>query len=204
MSADRMRAIHRASTVVVAMALSLAMVGCDSTTGDGENDTSRATSPGHCDGAIGSDAVDDVRVPDGATCTLDGTTVDGNVSVGRQAVLIAHGVSIDGDVEGEGADSVEIAEDSSIGGNLQLEKGGASSVTDTHIDGDLEWSEQSGALTIEHSSIGGNLQADGNSGEVTVSDTSIGGDLSCDGNSATPGGGGNDVAGNRAGQCSGL
>ena len=41
------------------------------------------TSPGSCDGTIGAETVDTVVVPAGATCTLQGTTVTGNVRVQR-------------------------------------------------------------------------------------------------------------------------
>lgn len=61
---------HAASLVAVAalMTFSLAMP---------------AAAEVSCTGTIGAETIDGtVVVPDGASCTLDGTTVDGNVLVG--------------------------------------------------------------------------------------------------------------------------
>jgi hypothetical protein len=157
--------------------------------------------PGSCHGTIGAVAVDEVHVPENATCTLAATTVDGNVSVGHGATLIARGVSVNGDVEAEGATAVNITDGSKIEGNLQLEQGGSSSVSDTHIDGDLKWEEQSGPLAAEANTIGGNLQADRNQGPLTVSGNRILGDLECEENDALLVSAGNNVSGDAQGQC---
>jgi hypothetical protein len=158
-------------------------------------------SPGHCDGTIGSRTVDEVDVPSGATCTLERTTVDGNVSVGHGGTLVARAVDVDGDIEGEGARLVEVSANSSIGGNLQLEQGGSSVVNDSHIDGDLQWSEQSGSQAVRHSKVGGNLQAEQNNGGLAIFGNRIGGDLECEQNSPVPSAAGNSVSGHHSGQC---
>lgn len=162
------------------------------------------TVPGHCQGRIGDSSVDEVTVPNGATCELDGTTVEGNISVGHGAHLIARGVDVDGDVEGEGTAAVEVTDGSTIGGNLQLDSGGSAVVRDSHVDGDLSWEEQRGALTAENNTIRGNLEADQNSGGVTVSSNDVGGDVSCEENDPAPQGGGSHVSGNAEDQCRGL
>lgn len=156
---------------------------------------------GACEGRIAAVAVDEVNVPPGATCTLDGTKVNGNVSVGRGATLIARGVFVDGDIEAESASSVEVTGRSNIGGNIQLQQGGSSTVRDSRIDGDLEWEEQHGRVTAEGNTIGGNLQADGNVGGVSVSGNRINGDLECGENNPRPTGGGNAVSGDTEDQC---
>lgn len=162
------------------------------------------TSPGHCDGTIAAVAVDDVDVPSGATCTLDGTTVNGNVSIGPDGTLVARGVAVDGDVEAERARAVEITSGSSIGGNVQLQEGGSATLSGTDVDGDVEWEGQRGDLTAEGNTIGGDVQADSNTGTLTVSGNQIDGDLQCDENNPAPTGGGNTVSGDREDQCSGL
>ncbi len=160
---------------------------------------------GHCDGRIGADSVDDdVTVPDGATCELLGTTVEGNVSIGHGARLYARGVDVDGDIEGERTALVELSAESNVGGNVQLESGATAIVRDSHIDGDLSWEDQHGHLLAEHTSVSGNLEADGNTGGLSLSDNKIGGDLSCQENSPTPNGGGNTVSGDHEDQCRGL
>jgi hypothetical protein len=158
-------------------------------------------SPGHCDGTIGGKTVDEVDVPSGAACTLEGTTVRGNVSIGHGGTLVARGVVVGGDVDGEGARLVEVSDNATIRGNLQLERGGASTVRDSEIRGDLRWLQQAGSLRVDHSRVSGNLQADQSSGGLTISFNRIGGDLECRQNSPAPASGDNTISGHRYGQC---
>jgi hypothetical protein len=207
------RRLRRGAILAAAIAVLLSACGGGngSTAGVGDPDAgagSRAlpadqgdASPGHCDGTIGSRTVDEVDVPSGATCTLEGTTVNGNVSVGVNGTLVARRVAVDGDVEGEGARLVEVSDNSTIGGNLQQEQGGSSAVRDSQIHGDLQWSEQSGWLAVQRTGVSGNLQADQNSGGLKISDNRIGGDLECEQNTPAPTGGDNTVSGHRSGQC---
>jgi cytoskeletal protein CcmA (bactofilin family) len=111
-----------------------------STASAGGGPAGRETSPGSCDGSIGAETVENVEVPAGATCRLDGTTVTGNVRVRRDATLDARGVTVDGDVQGENARAVNVTMSSSVDGNIQVEQGGSSNVTRTRtrIDGDLQ------------------------------------------------------------------
>ena len=159
------------------------------------------TSPGACDGFIGAVTVDEVTVPPGATCTLVRTRVEGNISVGSGATLVARGVVVDGDIESEGARAVTVTDKSSIGGNLQLEDGGSSTVKGARIDGDLAWESQGGALVAIGNTIGGNLAADENRGRLTISGNHVGGDLQCEENTPAPEVAGNTVGGNAEGQC---
>ena len=98
--------------------------------------------PGHCKGTIGAVAVTDVDVPDGAVCTLNGTTVDGNVSIGAGSTLLATAVSVDGDVEADRAAAVDVTGGSFVGGDLQLQQGGSATVSRSTVDGDIEWEGQ--------------------------------------------------------------
>jgi len=162
------------------------------------------TSPGSCNGTIGPVSVDHVDVPDGATCRLDGTHVDGNVSVGMGATLVARGIHVDGDVESEGSSAVEISASARIGGNVQLQQGRSAAIIQTRIDGDLTWEEQQGNLVAQRTTVGGNLQADGNSGHIDLSGNTVNGDLSCEDNRLPPTGHDNTVAGDKEDQCRGL
>jgi hypothetical protein len=180
--------------------------------GSGSADRSRSiphltarAEPGHCSGRIEAVSIDgDVRVPDGATCELVGTRVEGNVSIGHSARLYARGVAVDGDIEGEGALTVDVAESSSVGGNVQLDSGGTALVTDSRIDGDLSWEDQHGELLAQGNTVRGNLDLEDNTGGVTVSGNTIGGDLACENNAPTPHGGDNSVSGNEEDQCHDL
>jgi hypothetical protein len=80
--------------------------------------------PGQCAGTIGAVAVTEVNVPDGATCILEGTTIDSNVSIGVGATLRFTDMEIGGDVEADRANSVEVTGGSTVGGDLQLQERG--------------------------------------------------------------------------------
>lgn len=200
------RRLGRAAAIAVAAVVVLS--GCrsnDTATGATTRATpaeaGRATSPAHCNGAIGEVSVDDVHVPSRATCRLDGTTVNGNVSIGSGGTLVARRVAVDGDIEGQQARHVAVSVRSSIGGNLQLEQGGSAAVSRSAIHGDLQWTMHSGPLAVTRTVIDGNLQADQNSGGLIISGNRIGGDLQCHQNTRRPVRAGNVVAGHREGQC---
>jgi hypothetical protein len=200
---------------VIAAACLLSLASC-STGQPGSEGSSPAARPspsrpatsavaGHCDGQLGPGSVDgDVTVPDGATCELRGIRVGGNISIGHRAHLVAEGVDVDGDLEGEGTATVEVTSGSRVGGNLQLESGGSVLVSNSHVGGDLSWEEQHGTLRADGNTVSGNLELDGNTGATRVSDNEIHGDLSCDENAPTPVGGHNSVSGDQEGQCRGL
>ena len=56
-----------------------------------------------CRGSLGAITVDNLRVPQGATCTLNGTRVEGTIKVERGATLRATAVRVIGNVQGENA-----------------------------------------------------------------------------------------------------
>ena len=181
---------------------SLAAVGSDGRTPP-PGMTARAE-PGHCSGRIDDVSVSgDVTVPDGETCELVGTRVEGNISIGQGARLYASAVDVDGDIEGERTTAVEVT-DSKVGGNLQLESGGSALVAHSHVDGDISWQEQDGELVARETSVGGNLEVEGNTGGVTVFADTIRGDLSCQDNSPVPQGRDNSVSGDAEDQCRAL
>ena len=161
------------------------------------------TGAGHCDGALVEEKVQEVTVPDGATCVLVDTVVAGNVSVGHDAELALHRSRVGGDVEGEDARAF-VAVGSTVSGNLQLEGGGTAAVSGTHVDGDVEWQDQRGRLLLRQSTVGGNVELDENSGAILLVGNGIDGDLECDGNAPAPEGSGNSVRGERKEQCRGL
>jgi hypothetical protein len=207
---------------VVAVMLALALVACatdDGRTGEtgvltpapsptiddpaGTPPDGGDVDPRRCDGEIGAVVVEEVEVPDGASCTLNGTTVEGNVTVGRESTLEARSVAVDGDLQGRGALAVNVV-DSTVDGNIQVDDGGSSTVAGTTIDGDLQWDDQEGALEATGNTIDGNLQAEGNRGGLTVEDNTINGNLECEDNDPAPSGGGNQVDGDMEGQCAGF
>jgi hypothetical protein len=88
-----------------------------------------------CRGQIGSKTVDNLRVPEGASCWLRGTKVKGTVKVESRASLRADGVIVIGNVQGENARSVVVQDGSRVGGSVQVVQGGGATVANSRING---------------------------------------------------------------------
>lgn len=156
-----------------------------------------------CASAIGAETVDNIQVPDGATCSLDGTTVEGNVIIGNGATLAAQDVDVDGNIQAEGHAQVTVSR-SEVGGSIQVDQGGGADVATTAIDGDLQYFSNAGPLTANANTIGGNLQAEDNTAGLDIRDNTIDGNLQCKQNDPPPTGGGNVVKGSAEDQCASL
>ena len=154
-----------------------------------------------CRGTIGPATVDNVLVPQGARCTLNGTRVQGTIKVSRGATLLANDVLVIGNVQGEGAASVRVLDGSRIGGSVQVVQGMAASVADSRINGDILYDAQRRAVSVLRSVIGGDVQAFQNRGGVHIHRNRIDGNLQCKANNPVPTGGGNVVGGNKEDQC---
>lgn len=133
-----------------------------------------------CRGTIGAVTVDNLRVPSGATCTLNGTTVMGTIKIETNARLSASNVRVVGNVQAEGHRSVTLVS-STIGGSVQLLQGASASVRNNRVTGDVQSFSNRGAQTISGNRINGNLQ--------------------CKSNQPAPTGSGNVVGGNKEDQC---
>jgi hypothetical protein len=157
-----------------------------------------------CRGTIGAKTVDNVRVPDGASCLLDGTFVKGTVKVERDARLRAEGVRVVGNVQGENARRVAVVQDSRVGGSVQVVQGGSGKVAESRVTQDILYDENEGALEANRNRVGGNVQAFQNTGGVEIRRNVIDGNLQCKENSPRPTGGGNVVGGNKEDQCARL
>jgi hypothetical protein len=157
-----------------------------------------------CRGTIGAVTVDNLRVPQGATCTLNGTYVKGTVKVEGNAILRAFGIRVVGNVQAENAGNVVVREGSRIGGSVQIVQGGAARILGNRINGDILFDEQDRALRANSNVIGGNLQAFQNTGGVEIRNNRIDGNLQCKENRPAPVGGGNIVQGNKEDQCQRL
>jgi hypothetical protein len=144
-----------------------------------------------CRGSIGGRTVDNLRVPQGATCHLDGTRVEGTVKVGRNATLIARDIRVKGNVQAENA-------------NIIYVQGEAARVLDTRIGGRLLYDENERAVEARRNIVEGDVQAFQNTGGVVIANNRIDGNLQCKQNNPPPTGGGNVVQGNKEDQCSRL
>ncbi|CAN5868363.1 hypothetical protein BH23ACT8_BH23ACT8_04210 [soil metagenome] len=157
-----------------------------------------------CTGTIGAESIDDnIDIPDGATCRLEGTQVGGNVIVGTGSTLVATGARVDGNVQAEGSRSVTVSGGSVIG-SVQHKQGGAATVDTVAVDGNIQLESNGGALRVTGNDVEGDVQAFSNSGGVAISGNTIDGNLQCKSNDPAPTGGDNTVGGNAEDQCANL
>ena len=157
-----------------------------------------------CRGTIGARTVDNLRVPDGATCTLNGTTVKGTVKVETNAVLKAYRVRVVGNVQGEDSRKVVVVRGSRVGGSIQVVQAGRVTILDSRINGDILVDENARLQNIRRNTVGGSVQAFQNRGGVRIYRNRIDGNLQCKANRPRPDGGGNVVGGNKEDQCRGF
>ncbi|HEX2155150.1 MAG TPA: hypothetical protein VHL52_14390 [Acidimicrobiia bacterium] len=158
-----------------------------------------------CIGSLGAVTIDDdLIVPSGYSCTLNGTTVQENVLVASGATLIANGVSVDGNIQAEGHATVTIEGNSTIGGDIQADDGGSVGVAGSDVGGNIQVESNEGDFLITDNTVDGDIQFNDNDGPSDISDNTVGGNLQCQGNQPPPTGGGNAVEGDKEDQCSGL
>jgi hypothetical protein len=136
-----------------------------------------------CRGKLGAVTVDNLRVPQGATCRLNGTKLKGTLQVGRGATLKASGIRVNGSIQAEGAAVVNVSS-SKIGGSVQIVQGRSSKLARNSVKHDVQYFENRGVVSITGNRINGNLQ--------------------CKENTSRPIGGGNAVQGVKEDQCSRL
>jgi hypothetical protein len=157
-----------------------------------------------CTGFLGAETHDNVVVPEGATCTMEGTFVEGNIKVETNATLRAYDVHVIGNVQAEGARSVAVTRGSFVGGSIQVVQGGSAQVRASEINGDILFDENTARINARGNEIGGDLQAFQNTGGVAIVRNRIDGNLQCKENVPAPTGGGNIVQGNKEDQCANL
>jgi hypothetical protein len=159
-----------------------------------------------CHGTIGATTVDNLRVPQGATCTLNGTKVEGTLKVESGARLYAEGIRVIGNVQSEGFQVVSLRSGSRVGGSVQLEngqRGGLGRVIATRINGDLQFFSNEARMVARNDTILANLQAMSNTGGLVIENNTISENLQCKQNNPPPTGGGN-TAGDKEDQCARL
>ena len=140
-----------------------------------------------CRGTLGARTVDNLRVPSGATCTLNATKLKGTIKVERGATLNASAIRVIGNIQAENALRVNVV-GSHIGGSVQIVQSGNGSTLSkldrNTVKQDVQYFENRGAISITQNRINGNLQ--------------------CKANNPRPTGGGNIVGGSKQDQCAKL
>jgi hypothetical protein len=156
-----------------------------------------------CTGTIGPVSLDNIFVPDGATCVLDRTRANGNLVIGTGATLQATSVRINGSVQAEGASHVQVGGSSTVGGSVQIVQGHSATLNKVRVSGDILLDSNHGALKAVANVVGGNLQVFQNEGGVLLRNNRIDGNLQCKANAPAPRGSGN-VAASKEDQCARL
>ena len=159
-----------------------------------------------CRGTIGSATVDNLRVPQGASCTLNGTKVEGTVKVERNATLVAKAIRVKGNVQSEGFKNITLRQSSVVVGSVQLENGldgGSGRVLNSKVNGDLQFFSNDARMIARGNTLLANFQANQNTGGLVIKNNKISENLQCQSNNPAPVGGGN-TAGDKEGQCARL
>ena len=157
-----------------------------------------------CRGTVGATTLDNVRVPQGATCVLEGTKAEGTVKVERNATLKAKHVRVIGNVQGENARLVKVIRNSRVGGSVQVVQGRSAVIRGSRVNADILYDDNNRSVRAVNNQVGGNIQAFQNSGGVRIARNTVDGNLQCKENHPKPTGGGNTVHGNKEDQCSRL
>jgi len=154
-----------------------------------------------CRGSLGAVTVDNLRVPQNATCNLDRTRIKGTIKVETGATLNATKVVVIGNVQAEGAKSVNLRNGSRIGGSVQLVQGGGATIANSIVDGRIQLGSNRASLQVLNNTVDSDVQAFQNRGGVKISNNRIDGNLQCKSNIPAPTGSGNVVQGNKEDQC---
>jgi hypothetical protein len=156
----------------------------------------RAAPDTECRGTIGAVLVEGkIVVPDGATCTLMGTIVDGSIMVGIESTLIANGIEVikpgTVNIQASGATRIEVTglckttvclsggdpeelKPSEMLGSIQAVGGGTVIIADTIIGGAVQILDNSGLVRITESFVEGAVQLAKNKGGVSVEASRLG------------------------------
>lgn len=137
-----------------------------------------------CDGTIGRRVVERVVVPNGATCRLNGTTVQQNVVVGRGESLVSRRARILGSVQAtEGPRTIRLL-DTEVVGNIHIREargviliGNIGCGLDPVAGNNIHLVHNDGPIGICRMSIEGNLHLIGNSDTVFVRSNKVGNNL---------------------------
>jgi hypothetical protein len=154
-----------------------------------------------CTGRIGATTVDNVRVPSGRTCTLEGTRVKGSVYVSKDATLNVISARIIGNIQAEGHRSVRVSGSTTVGGSIQLKQGGVFSVDSVRVTGSIQVTSNSGKSRLARNTVNADIQVFSHSGGIAIGSNRVDGNLQCKGNSPRPTGSNNIVQGNKEDQC---
>jgi hypothetical protein len=148
-----------------------------------------------CDGlTLGALTLDTVTVPPGATCSLMGTRLTGNLELGTGARLLGDSIAVGGNVVADAPAELALWGTSRVGGSVQVQGGLTASLVGVTVAGSLQIDAMTGPALAAANVIAGNLQAMGNQGGLTLSGNRTGGVMQCKDNLPAPTGSANQAA----------
>ncbi len=154
-----------------------------------------------CVGAIGARTLDNVRVPQGKTCSLIGARVQGTIYVSANATLIARNVRVIGNVQAENHNKVVVSEGTRVGGSIQIDRGGPFKVVNSIVTGSIQVVSNTGASRLANNVVNADIQVFSHRNGIAIVNNRVDGNLQCKENVPRPTGGGNIVQGNKEDQC---
>ncbi len=129
-----MHTLASRGAAITLLTLAVAACGSDASTGLGADDGSArltaqvgnssrtTTTAANCNGNLAAITVDQVTVPSGATCTLSGTRVLGDVKVRSDASLLTSAARIDGSIQADDALTVATRNSTLVDGDIQVKR----------------------------------------------------------------------------------
>jgi len=131
-----------------------------------------------CTSTVSGGTTGNLRVPDGATCTLENVTVDGMVRVGEGATLITSDSQVSMNVMARDAASVRLI-DTVVLGEINLQRtsgpiviGSAGCAVDPVADGNIVLIDNDGTIAVCFMTLR-NLIVQGNSGRIGLFDNVV-------------------------------
>jgi hypothetical protein len=140
--------------------------------------------PTDCSTTINAGVLDNVVVPDGATCTLNGTNVTGSIKVGTGSSLFTNAATVGGNVQGTDAPQTVIMLDTNIGQSVHIEQavgritiGNAGCAVDPIVGIDVHLANNHGLIALCYLSVGNNMILQGNTRTMGIFHNDIGNNL---------------------------
>jgi hypothetical protein len=173
------RVVVAVLAVVLAAASALALMGLQAKPAQADDTV--------CVGLL-TGTFDNVVVPPGAFCTLQGAQVRGNVKVLENATLQANASRIEGNVQGDKSRGVLLQFQTQVEGDFQVKGGSQSSAGTTGFDiftrvgGDAQVEENQGRTFIDTATVGGNIHVLKSTGFIEVEFNTVGGNVKIEDN----------------------
>lgn len=136
---------------------------------------------------IGAITVDNIEVPAGMACRLNGTVVRGSVQVSPGGAVIGANVNVAGSVQGDQAAHVQVTGTATrIAGSVELEGGGSATLQGIQVAGDVFVNGLADVVLLRNTRVTGNIQFTDNLGGGEITGNRAGGNLQCTGNVPAP------------------